>query len=375
MSIFLLVVGLILFVGLVVVHEFGHLLAARRGGVEVEEFGIGFPPRAWSKKLKSGMLFTLNWLPLGGFVKLKGEHDSATAKGSFGAASLTTKIQVMLAGVVMNLLTAFALLTVLALVGMPKIIENQFTVKSDTKVVNSQVLAGYIEPGSPADKAKLELRDRLVSISDGSKTVQIDSIPALQNGTEQFSGKKIELNITRDGKEQSISTVLRSREEVNASKKTDQPKGYLGVVLNELTVQRSTWSSPIVAVGLIKQLTVETFKGLGNALWNVIRGQGKAASQQVSGPVGIFVLLKDGSGLGYQYMLMIIAIISLTLAIMNVLPIPALDGGRLFVTLLYRKVLRKPLSQDKEEQIHGTGFALLMLLFVVITVVDVRRFF
>ena len=214
-----------------------------------------------------------------------------------------------------------------------------------------------------------------MSISDGSKTVQIDSIPALQNGTEQFSGKKIELNITRDGKEQSISTVLRSREEVNASKKTDQPKGYLGVVLNELTVQRSTWSSPIVAVGLIKQLTVETFKGLGNALWNVIRGQGKAASQQVSGPVGIFVLLKDGSGLGYQYMLMIIAIISLTLAIMNVLPIPALDGGRLFVTLLYRKVLRKPLSQDKEEQIHGTGFALLMLLFVVITVVDVRRFF
>ncbi len=375
MSIFLLVVGLILFVGLVVVHEFGHLLAARRGGVEVEEFGIGFPPRAWSKKLKSGMLFTLNWLPLGGFVKLKGEHDSATAKGSFGAASLTTKIQVMLAGVVMNLLTAFALLTVLALVGMPKIIENQFTVKSDTKVVNSQVLAGYIEPGSPADKAKLELRDRLVSISDGSKTVQIDSIPALQNGTEQFSGKKIELNITRDGKEQSISTVLRSREEVNASKKTDQPKGYLGVVLNELTVQRSTWSSPIVAVGLIKQLTVETFKGLGNALWNAIRGQGKAASQQVSGPVGIFVLLKDGSGLGYQYMLMIIAIISLTLAIMNVLPIPALDGGRLFVTLLYRKVLRKPLSQDKEEQIHGTGFALLMLLFVVITIVDVRRFF
>ncbi len=375
MAIFLLVVGLILFVGLVVVHEFGHLLAARRGGVEVEEFGIGFPPRAWSKKLKSGMLFTLNWLPLGGFVKLKGEHDSATAKGSFGAASLTTKIQVMLAGVVMNLLTAFALLTVLALVGMPKIIENQFTVKSDTKVVNSQVLAGYIEPGSPADKAKLELRDRLVSISDGSKTVQIDSIPALQNGTEQFSGKKIELNITRDGKEQSISTVLRSREEVNASKKTDQPKGYLGVVLNELTVQRSTWSSPIVAVGLIKQLTVETFKGLGNALWNAIRGQGKAASQQVSGPVGIFVLLKDGSGLGYQYMLMIIAIISLTLAIMNVLPIPALDGGRLFVTLLYRKVLREPLSQDKEEQIHGTGFALLMLLFVVITVVDVRRFF
>jgi regulator of sigma E protease len=103
------------------------------------------------------------------------------------------------------------------------------------------------------------------------------------------------------------------------------------------------------------------------------QGNGSKASAQVSGPVGVFVLLKDGSLLGYQFVLVIIAIISLTLAIMNVLPIPALDGGRLFVTLLYR-IRNKPLTQKIEDRIHGTGFAVLMLLFVLITIVDVRRF-
>ena len=110
-------------------------------------------------------------------------------------------------------------------------------------------------------------------------------------------------------------------------------------------------------------------------MWSLVRGQGSQASQQVSGPVGIFVLLKDGSLMGYEFMLIIIAIISLTLAIMNVLPIPALDGGRLFVTLLYRLVLRKPLSQEREEAIHGTGFMVLLGLILLITFVDVRRIF
>ena len=117
-----------------------------------------------------------------------------------------------------------------------------------------------------------------------------------------------------------------------------------------------------------------TLKGLGTALSSLFRGDTAKASSQVAGPVGIFVLLSDGSSLGYQFVLMIIAIISLTLAIMNALPIPALDGGRLFVTLLFRAI-RKPLKENTENLIHGTGFAALMLLFVLITVVDVKRFF
>src|ERR1700754_4793476 len=103
------ILAIILFMGLIIVHEWGHYIAARRNGVEVEEFGLGFPPRAWGKKRKDGMVLSLNWLPLGGFVKLKGENDSDTRKGSFGAATLAVKSKVMLAGVGMNLLTAFVL--------------------------------------------------------------------------------------------------------------------------------------------------------------------------------------------------------------------------------------------------------------------------
>src|SRR6266568_5072552 len=122
MTVLLLILGLVLFVGLVVVHEFGHFIMARRNGVEVEEFGIGFPPRAKVLGKRNGTIYTLNWLPLGGFVKLKGEHDSDTEPGTFGAASVLAKTKIMLAGVVMNLVTALVLLTMLAIAGLPVLI-------------------------------------------------------------------------------------------------------------------------------------------------------------------------------------------------------------------------------------------------------------
>src|SRR5476649_2425266 len=164
MSVVLLVLGLFLFVSLVVVHEFGHFIAARRNGVSVEEFGIGFPPRAWSRKLKSGLLLSINWLPLGGFVRLKGEHDADTATNSYGRARLGAKTNIMLACFVMNLLAAFAILTILAWVGLPKLINNQFAVKSNTKIVKNEVLIGFVEAGSPAKTAGIKLQDQLLSI-------------------------------------------------------------------------------------------------------------------------------------------------------------------------------------------------------------------
>jgi regulator of sigma E protease len=385
MSILLLIIGLLLFVGLVVVHEFGHYLLARRNGVEVEEFGIGFPPRAKVLGRRNGTLYTLNWLPLGGFVKLKGEHDSDTAKGSFGAASQWGKTKIMLAGVVMNLLTAFVLLLILAVAGMPKLVENQFTVAKDTKIVKNEVLVAYIEPGSPAQKAGLQLRDQITHVGKPTNDIctgigdcrdlgVVSNINDLHDIGNKYAGQKVPVTILRGGKEVDIAMTLRSKAEVDASQGTNNPKGYIGISPAEYTLQRSTWSAPIVAAGLMKQFTVLTFKGLGSAIGNLFRGHGAAASAQVSGPVGIFVLLKDGSELGYQFILMIIAIISLTLAIMNLLPIPALDGGRLFVSLLFRAI-RKPLTKSKEEWIHGTGFALLMVLFVLITIVDIKRNF
>lgn len=375
MSIFLLIMGLILFVGLVVVHEIGHFVAARRNGIEVEEFGVGFPPRAKVLAKKHGTIFSLNWLPLGGFVKLKGEHDADTEPGTFGAASLKAKVQVMVAGVIMNLLAAFAVLTLVAAIGMPKILDNQFTVASDSKVARQDVLVGYVEADSPASQAGLQQRDQLISIGQpGQQAAEISSQEQLPDITNEFAGQTVDITYERNGQVITESATLRTAEEVEASKDTDEPKGYLGVSPTEYTLTRSTWSAPIVALGFMKQLTVATFQGLGSALAALFTGHAAQASQQVSGPVGIVVLLKDGSLLGVQFILLIIAVISLTLAIMNILPIPALDGGRLFIILFFRAI-RKPLTAQKEEFINGAGFALLMVLFVVITIVDIGRYF
>ena len=389
MSLLLLIVGIIFFIGLVVIHEYGHFIAARRNGVEVEEFGIFFPPRLYKRRTKGGWDFTINLLPLGGFVRLKGEHDSDTEPGTFGAATLWVKTKIMAAGVFFNLITALILFTIIALVGMPKLIDNQFTVKSDTHLVASKVLIGYIEPDSPADKAGLKSSDelRVVQASDGS-TVNIKEAEDLRPTTRKLAGQTIKVSYMRDGQNRQASIKLLDRQTVEASRKTDNPKGYLGIIPTELVLQRSTWSAPIVAVGFAAQVTQLTFQGLGQAvsgLGSMIAGaltgntearqQGQTkATEQVAGPVGIFAIMRDGSLLGYQFMLWIIAIISLTLAIMNILPIPALDGGRLWLTLITRGI-NKPLSAKAEEIINATGFFLLIGLLILITTVDVKRFF
>ncbi|HSW36915.1 MAG TPA: M50 family metallopeptidase [Candidatus Saccharimonadales bacterium] len=385
MSALLLIIGIVLFILLVVVHEFGHFIVARRNGVEVEEFGIFFPPRLFKHKTKAGWLFSINALPLGGFVKLKGEHDTDTEPGSFGAASLWVKSKIMAAGVVMNLVTALVMLTALAWIGMPKLLPNQFTVKNDTRVIKSSLVIAAIEPGSPAAKAGLKVDDKLLAVGPVGHLQVVSSAAALPDITKQYAGQKVQISLLRQGSQRLVTTTLRNQKTVE---KSNQPHGYLGIVPSEFKLQRSTWSAPIVAVGLAGQVSSLTFQGLGHALAGLgsllaglatgnhtARQNGQAvASSQVAGPVGIFVVLKDGTLLGYEFVLFIIAIISLTLAIMNILPIPALDGGRLWITLVARS-LKKPLSARTEELVNATGFLLLIGLVILITILDVKRFF
>lgn len=379
MSVFLLIVGILLLISLIVAHEFGHFIMARRGGVEVEEFGIFFPPRLYTRRTKAGWLFTVNAIPLGGFVRLKGEHDSDTSPGSFGAASLWVKTKIMAAGVTMNLLVALVLFTVIALIGMPQLVDNQYTYKSDASLVNRQVLISYVQPGSPAAKAGLQPQDAINDIAlPGYSPVAINSAANLPKVTKAFAGRHVTVYYSREGHDHEAQATLRK----------GGSDGYLGIVPTDFSLQRSTWSAPIVAVGLSAQLTSLTFQGLGHALGGLgsliagtvtgnstAREHGQtAASDQVTGPVGIFFILKDGSLIGYQFMLFIIAYISLILAIMNLLPIPGLDGGRLWLTLISRGVNR-PLKAKHEEAINGAGFIVLLCLIIAITVVDVKRYF
>ena len=205
MHVLIFILSLILFIGLVVVHEWGHFFAARTSGIEAEEFGLGLPPRLRGWRLKSGMILSLNWLPVGGFVKLRGEHDSDSRPGSFGAASLLAKTKVMLAGVFMNLVAGLVILTVLALVGMPKVLtkdaigEDQFSVASDTKITRQAVSVGEILPGSPADKAGLDGTDIINEVDGQHQQLKIKTTEDLHNATQSYDGQTVCLRLSRAG--------------------------------------------------------------------------------------------------------------------------------------------------------------------------------
>ncbi len=362
MSTLYFIIGIILFVALVVVHEFGHALAARRNGVRVDEFGVGFPPRAWKRKLKNGTIFSLNWLPIGGFVRLHGEHDSAEGPGTYGGASIWVKTKILLAGVVVNWLTAVVIFTILALFGMPKVLSHQFSVAGDTYVIHNNISVAAVSGGTPASKIGLQPGDDIISIAGEPVTSAED----FSQQTAAHAGQKVDLVIERNGQRQTLQPTL------NTERVAGQ--GYLGVSPGEQTLQRATWSAPIVGVGVTAQFTYETFKGLWMTIGKLFEGHFSEAGQNVAGPVGVVGILKTSSDTGFTFVLFLIGIISLTLAVMNVLPIPALDGGRLFVTLVYR-ALRRPLTKSREEKIQTVGFVLIMSLVLLITITDVGRLF
>lgn len=372
-----IILGLLILVFLVVVHELGHAIVARRNGVVVEEFGIGFPPRAWGKKLKNGVLFTLNWLPLGGFVKLQGEHDAASKKGDYGAASFWQKTKILLAGVGINWLVAALLLTVLAWTGMPKVFPHQFSIPGDTTVTKKPVEIAALTPDYPAEKAGFEIGDTIVRF-DGQ---EVPTTQHLIDLTKENKGKTVSVIYTRDGVESTKEVTLR-----------DSGDSLLGAGLSQREELRASWSAPLVGIGTTAQFTWETLKGLGDLLANVVSGfflqfsfdeqtreqAGKSletAGNSVAGPVGILgVIFPAAEQAGLTQLIFLTAIISLTLAVMNALPIPALDGGRWFVTALF-KLMKKPLTKEREEKIQGTGFMVLMLLVIVVTITDVGKLF
>ena len=370
-----IIVGLIVLVVLVSLHELGHAIVARRNGVVVEEFGIGFPPRAYKKRLKNGVLFTLNWLPLGGFVKLQGEHDSDHKKGDYGAASFWQKTKILFAGVFINWITAVILLSILAVTGLPKFIPDQFSVPSDTTTVSSPVQLGQLVAGYPAEKAGLKPGDKIIKFDN----VEINSTQQLIDVSKKDRGQTVLVTYQRDGKQNTVDVALR-----------DADNSVFGATLGQQDTIKATWSAPIVGVVTTAQYTIVTFQGLGNLAVNFFGGligqlstnqdTRQAASEKldeagasVAGPVGILgVIFPAASEAGFSQVIFLAAIISLTLAVMNALPIPSLDGGRWFVTAIF-KVFKKPLSKEREEKIHGAGFAAMMILFIVITVADVLK--
>lgn len=377
------IIGVIVLTILVVIHELGHGLVAKRHGVIVEEFGVGFPPKAWSKKVPNSILgkdvvYSVNWLPLGGFVKLQGENDAASKKGDYGAVSFWKKTQILLAGVFMNWVTAAVLLSILAAVGIPNILKGQFYVPADAQIINQPVELVAVSSGLPADKAGLRQGDKILRFAGAP----LDDADALANLAKQNAGQSVEVIYSRQNIEHTTKVKLRSD--------NNDRKGYLGASPSQLELIRASWSAPIVGVVTTAQMSWVTLQGLGDVLANGVQGlvmklsfnkQDQATANQklatvgdsVAGPVGIFgVIFPAAEKAGPTHVIMLAAIISLTLAVMNILPIPALDGGRWFVTGLFR-LMKKPLTKDLEEKIHGTGFMILMFLVLLVTIADIGK--
>lgn len=380
------IVGLVVLVVLVALHELGHAIVARRNGVDVEEFGIGFPPRARAWRPQQSFLgekvqFSLNWLPLGGFVRLKGEHDAATGPRTYGAASYWAKTRILLAGVAMNWLVAALLFSTLAVVGLPKLVPQQAVLPFDATVERSPVTVVDVVQGSPAAQAALQRGDQIIRVGEHTVATTTD----LSVATAAQAGQTVAVSLVRDGRQLTTQAALRPQDGATNG-------GYLGVTSGQSEKIRSTWSAPLVGLVTTAQLTIETVKGIGDIVAKAVGGligqfaaseadrqtaarDLAAAGSSVAGPVGILgTLFPMVVSSGPWSVLLLAAIISLTLAVMNLLPIPALDGGRWLVMTLFR-LSKRPLTKEREETIQVTGFLLILLLTVVVTWNDIGKFF
>lgn len=405
MNIFLgVIIGLLVLMVLITGHEFGHFLAARRNGVTVKEFGIGFPPRAvaWAKgadgkwhkiprknwdRPRKGLVFSINWLPIGGFCTMDGESDADDRPGTFGAATFWQKTKILFAGVTMNWLMAFIILTTLAFTGMPRFFENQFSIGSDEYVNAVPITVVKVIEGSPAEAAGLAAGDEILRVADAAtenNAVEITDATVLTEFNNAHAGEEVSYVVQRGEETKDIDVKLNGAD----------AEYRLGITMGQdgQTTYRSTWSAPIVGAVTTVQLTGETFRGFGDIIYNFfsgaisqfspddsVREQGREAIGQVgdsfSGPVGILgTIFPSFVSTGATNTAFLAALISVSLACMNVLPIPALDGGRWLLIAIYR-LRGKKLDRETEGRIVSRAFLVLFALIIVITILDVMRFF
>lgn len=347
---------------LVLIHEFGHFLLAKKFGIKVEEFGVGIPPRAWGKKVGE-TLISVNWLPFGGFVRLLGEDEVDKKilldKRSFASQKVGKRIAVVIAGILMNLFLSWILFYIV--IGF----QNWRVIYPTQSPVVSVV---DIQKGMPAEGAGIKPGD-IVSEVNGQKTSDIEAVKSVIKSSE---GKSVNFKITDldGGSTKNISVT---------PKKSSTGQVLIGVVFSPFAYRH--YDTPIQKIfsGITYSgdLILLTFKGLGGLVGDIFTGQFAHASKQVSGPVGLAVVSNDILSSGWDSTipyLWFTGLISLTLAIMNFLPIPALDGGRLL--FLYIEALtRKKLSAELEAKIHAVGFAVLLVLMILVTFADIRKFF
>ena len=352
--IFILVLGV-----LILAHEWGHFIIAKRSGLTVEEFGFGFPPRIFSIK-RGETLYSINLLPLGGFVKILGEDGTGLENPkSFSSKSVGIRSLITISGVFMNFLLAAFLLVIGFYIGLPQIIDKNN--EALAKNVEIQIIA--VSNDSPAEKSGIKMGDVIKYVKSENKNVTINEISILQENINDRKGKEITIAIQR-GKE-----ML----EINAVPRINPPEGEgaLGIALAKTGIISYPWYKSLwLGIKSAFIISWEIIKGFTDLLKNLITS-GKIP-RDISGPVGIAVLTNQAATLGFIYLLQLVAIISLNLAVLNLIPFPALDGGRLLF-LGIEKIKGSKVNPKVENAIHSVGIVLLLALVILITYRDIIK--
>jgi len=357
--IFIAVIGI-----LVVVHELGHFVVAKRAGMKVEEFGFGFPPRIWSIK-KGETTYSINAIPFGGFVKIYGEDgEHRDASRSFSSKPINKRLKVIVAGVVMNLLLAVFLLMLGNYIGIRVGIGDE-TDDISASARDKMIQIVSVVEGSPAEEANLSIFDQIVGFEDLSGSIiSVSTAQEVREYIAANAGKEIKIAV-RSNSETEVKEILLLED--------GGDDGLLGIALVRTGLLSYPWHESVWrGVSDTVFLTGQTAVGY-YGLFKTLIFEGRLIDG-VSGPIGIASITGRAASVGFRFLIQFVALISINLAILNIIPFPALDGGRALM-LIVEKIKGSPVNSKVEAAINAVGFALLIMLMVYATVKDIGRLF
>jgi len=363
-AILVLAIAFLSLIALMIIHEFGHFIIAKKFGVRVDEFGIGYPPRIFGKKI-GDTIYSINWIPLGAFVKIYGEEGGVDDYRSFTNLKIWQRVLIIIGGVAAFWIAAVIIFSIVFAMGTDLPVGDQ-----DVQgLTNVQVKIVSVSQNSPASGAGLEIADTIKDIKVGNSDTKINKIADFQKITIDNKGKKITLTIERNGKTFDASLTPR----VNPP--ADQ--GAVGVGLERMATlikKYPFYEAPIQGAIYTWQTTVNALEGLYATLSGLFAGKGAPQGAEFAGPLGITVFLANAASYGVGFFLYFVGIISVFIAIFNLFPIPALDGGKL-IFLLIEKIKGKPVSARVEQGITMVFFIILIALSLFITIkFDIPRF-
>lgn len=368
MSILIFIVILLV---LVVSHEFGHFIVAKKSGIRVDEFSFGFPPKIFGKKIGE-TTYNLNAIPFGGYVKIFGENpNEESINGPDSNRSFVNKpryIQaaVLLAGVFMNFLVAWLLLSVGFMSGLPTSVSE---IPKGAMIENQALTITSVSVNSPAEISGLKTGDKISSLeTDTDSTKLLSSYLSaenVQNFVKNHANEEVKVSIVR-GKEAMEMTVIPKKENENSNPIIGISMDTIGTL--KLPIHRAVWEG----LKLTGDVTISTFYGFYNLIHDAILG--KADMSLITGPIGIVGVVDDATEFGFIYLLSFTALISINLAVINLIPFPALDGGRLLF-LLIEKIKGSRIKPKIANITNAIGFGLLMILMVIVTYNDIIKLF